>query len=488
MKEVYDTFSEYHDKIDIRKIAGRYHPILPVEKKEDNNRLTNQHVRKSNFASYNLFSKQLEVRNNPLPTEFKGLLELSTRAPLCPCPLVLDTMGGFCAYNCRYCFQIQSTSSLLTAFFDSDDPMQPRYARPESVREALNEMLNDRNVEPYARTNKESDICGSNSDTPSLKKAFAQRIPIRFGTRAENFLPAERGYGVALEALKTIKDFGYPLIINTKSTLPTEGEYFKVISEMPDNVAVQISIIHADDKMAKLIEPGAPSSTKRFKALQTLNECGIRAMPRMEPAMGFINNDCEHLEEYFTKAENAGCEHFLGDPFHNTVHSEEIIKTFYNLGMDFDRMWEVTSEYQLPGSYIFEHVMYHAKLHGLKCGTFNYHSVPYNDHVVCCGTDDIFPNWNKYSMIHALNELVKRKKLSFEEFDKLYYGYELHPGYRERFKRAWNMENPSWDNPEWMEGAYLIDDEPGNYTWGFDEKLLGEGFTKLKRLFGKSDD
>jgi hypothetical protein len=100
MKEVYDTFSKFHDNVDIRKIAGRYHPILPIEEKTDDNRLTNQHVRKKNFASLNLFSGEMETRNNPLPTEFKGLLELSTRAPLCPCPLVLDTMGGFCGYNC----------------------------------------------------------------------------------------------------------------------------------------------------------------------------------------------------------------------------------------------------------------------------------------------------------------------------------------------------------------------------------------------------
>jgi DNA repair photolyase len=390
-----------------------------------------------------------------------------------------------CSYNCRYCFSALTVSSLMTAFFDSDEPLKPRYSRPETVREQLDDVLKARGVEPYERkTGAKDEICGSVGDTYSLKKAAAQRIPLRFGTRSENFLPAEKKYGVALEALKVVKDHNYPLIINTKSDLPIKDPYFKIISEMGKNVAIQVSIIHTDDKIGKKLEPGAPTSTKRFEVLKTFNECGIRAMPRMEPACAFLNDSCEHLEDYFTKAEEAGCTHFLGDPFHHTVHAEEIVKTFYSIGIDFDRMWEATTEYQILGSYVFEHAMYHAKKHGLKASCFNYHSVPYNDNVVCCGVDDLFPNYHKYSMINFLNELITNKKMSFEEFDEKYYGYELNPGFRERLKRAINMENISWDNPDFMEGTYVSREEPENFEWKFDPRKIGQGYTDIERLFG----
>jgi hypothetical protein len=212
---------------------------------------------------------------------------------------------------------------------------------------------------------------------------------------------------------------------------------------------------------------------------------GIRAIPRMEPVAAFINDSCEELERYFTKAEEAGVGRFMGDAYHHTVHAEEIVAMFYTLGIDFDRMWEATSEYQILGSYVMEHAMYHAKKHGIKAGTFNFHSVPYNDDVVCCMVGDLLESFNKYSMIHALKTLVEKRKLSFKEFDEKHYGYELHPGYRERFRRAWNMRELSWDNPDWMEGAYVKDyDEDGNLVWGFDPRRLGEGYRRIVRLFG----
>jgi intein/homing endonuclease len=95
-KQVFDTFSKHHNKIHLEKIVGKYHPILPVEGKVDDNRLTNAHVRKQNFKVFDLFSGEYTTRDNPLPEEFKSILELSTRGPLCPCPFVLDTMMGVC--------------------------------------------------------------------------------------------------------------------------------------------------------------------------------------------------------------------------------------------------------------------------------------------------------------------------------------------------------------------------------------------------------
>lgn len=395
---------------------------------------------------------------------------------------------GILVHNC---FSALTVSSLMTAFFDSPEPLRPRYAKPETVRKTLTDVLMARGVEPYERNDNNCKRCGSVGETPALKKAAAQRIWLRLGTRSENFLPAERTHKAALEALKVVQDIDYPLIINTKSDLLLEDPYWKQLSEMNHkNLAVQVSITHCDDEMGKKLEPGAPKSSRRFKVLEMLNKSGIRGLIRMEPAMAFVNNSCEHLDEYFGRAHDAGVEHFLGDPFHHTVHSEAIVETFRTLGIDFDRMWEASTEHQITGSYVFEHAMYHAKKYGIKCGTFNYHSVPYSDHVVCCGVDDMGENasWNKYSMIHFLNELLVKKKLSWAEFDKKYYGYELNGGFRERLRQAVNMENQSWDTPDWMAGAYVIDDTPGNFTWGFDPNRLHEGFQRVERQFPCTGD
>jgi len=225
---------------------------------------------------------------------------------------------GILVHNC---FTALTVSSLMTAFFDSDKPLAPRYASPEYVKKYLDEVLTAKGVEPYERYSG-SNVCGSTNDTRALKKAAAQRIPLRFGTRSENFLPREKEVGAALTALKVVKDHEYPLIINTKSDLLLEEPYFSAITEIK-NVAIQVTITHNDDSVAKRLEPGAPPSSRRWEVLKTFNEVGINAMPRMEPAAAFINDDDEHLEAYFTKAAECGCKKFMGDAYHHTVKATQ---------------------------------------------------------------------------------------------------------------------------------------------------------------------
>lgn len=490
--KIYDVYSKYHGKIRLEKIVPKLIPLFPIEKKHDSMRLTRPHVRKRNLRVLNLFTGQLERKEQPLTPEFKSILELSCRAPYCPIPFTLDTMMGICAYNCIYCFTALSVSSLLTSFFDSEQPLAPRYASPEYTKKYLDEVLNAKGVEPYERYGK-SKACGSITETRALKKAAAQRIPLRFGTRSENFLPREREIGVALTALKVIRDHDYPLIINTKSDLIIEEPYFHIISEMGVNVAIQVTITHDDDKVAKRLEPGAPTSSRRWEVIKTFNEIGINAMPRMEPAAAFINDDDEHLEAYFTKAEECGVKKFMGDAYHHTVKAEEIRRMFYTKGFDFDRMWEATAEFQILGSYVMEKAMYYAKKHGIKAGTFNFHSLPWNDEPVCCMVEEMFKkgaSWNKYSMVHALkNEIIERGKMGFAEFDDKYYGYELHSGYRYRIKQVWNLEIDSCFCPDFCEGMVPVGlDEKGNLIWRFDPKRIGEGYENLIKMFGGMDE
>jgi len=486
--KTYDPYTKYHGKLNPERIVPRYTPLFTPEWKQGYGRLSHSHVRKTNFACMNLLTRDREFRDNPLPTEFKSILELSTRAPYCPCPFVLDTMMGVCQYNCIYCFTALSVSSLLTSFFDSDQPLRPRYASPELVTKTLNEVLSARGVEPYERMRSatKSKSCAATNEPASLKKAAAQRIPLRIGTRSECFLSAEREKGSALAALKVLREHEYPTIINTKSDLVIEEPYLSLISEMGDHLAVQVSLVHNDDKISKLIEPGAPPSSRRWKVLEVLNGIGIQAMPRMEPAAAFLNNDDAHLKAYFENAVNAGVKSFMGDTYHYTVKAQEVREMFYRIGVDFDRMWEATSEWQILGSYVMEKAMYYAKQRGIRAGTFNFHSLPWNDDPVCCMVGNKFGSWNKYSMVSFLrNELVERGKASFEELDNKYYGYELHPDYRKRIRSVWNLTHLNGWNPDWMEGAFIhSEDSKGNLVWAFDPDRMGEGYEGLIAMQG----
>lgn len=493
--KITDPYSKYHGKIDVSKIVPGYKPLVERRHKKGQKRLTSAHLRKEEFIIPQMLELQdakkkkfmPQVRENPLPKEYKSILEISTRCPYCPISFVLDVSGGFCSYACRYCFQAKSIESLMTSFFDSDNPMQLRWASQEHVKRELTNILRSRGVEPREREPMKGK-CGALSDPKSLKKAVAQRVPLRFGTRSENFLPPERKLKVSLEALKIIKDFDYPLIINTKSEILAEEPWFSTICELGDNVAIQESITHIDDKFSKLIEPGAPSATARWNVLKQFNEVGINAMARMEPCAHFLNADDKHLKAYMEKAEECGVKKFMGDVYHYTANHEEIQNLFYEMGIDFGRMWEATSEFQGLGSLSFEKAMYYAKKKGIKCGTFNYHSIPWNDDPVCCMVGEQFGSWSKYSIVHVLrNEFAENPNtnISFEEFDKKYYGLELHPSIRERIKEVWNMEKLNCFTLDFMEGMIPVDrDSEGNLVWRFEPRRMGEIYDSLIKVFG----
>lgn len=491
--KIIDVYSQFHNKIDMNKISPSYKPLLSIEKKKNIVRLGKIHVRKQNFKVYDLFSHKYTERIAPLPEHYKNIFELSTRAPFCPLPFNFDVGIGICPFGCIYCFTSLTISSLMTAFFDSPTPFKPRFAKPEYLKKQMKEILDARGVEPYERLDiknpKVKNICGNLNSTYSMKKAASQRIPLRIGNRFENFLPIERRLGITKLALEILKDYDYPTIINTKSDLILQEPYFSLISSFGKNIAIQVSLIHTDDDVAKRLEPNAPPSSKRWEVIKAFNEVGINALPRMEPCAYGINGSDEHLIRYMDKAKECGVKNFVLDAWHHTVKAEEIRLMFYNKGFDFDKMWYGSSEYQIVGSYIVEKAMYYAKQRGIKSGTFNYHSIPYNDSNVCCMVDNLhkkYGNFNQYSLVNIMKSFIigNNKPVTFEEIDNKLYGRELHPLIYETIKKTWNLYSEHWASPYWVEGLIPIGkDGEGNLIWQWQPHLVGEGYKALMKIY-----
>lgn len=79
--------------------------------------------------------------------------------------------------------------------------------------------------------------------------------------------------------------------IITKSNLVTRD--IDLLRKMPSMVSLTITT--DDDNVAKLIEPHAPSSSERLKAVETLIEKGIPTSVRIDPIIPFINDNTENL-------------------------------------------------------------------------------------------------------------------------------------------------------------------------------------------------
>lgn len=75
--------------------------------------------------------------------------------------------------------------------------------------------------------------------------------------------------------------------------------------------AVSLTITTGSDELSRKIEPGAPVSSDRFKALEYLAKNGIYAGVTLMPLLPFINDTQENVETLLRKAKEAGASYVL---------------------------------------------------------------------------------------------------------------------------------------------------------------------------------
>ncbi len=79
--------------------------------------------------------------------------------------------------------------------------------------------------------------------------------------------------------------------IITKSDLVTRD--IDVLQNVP--CAVSVTVLTRDDRLSRRLEPGAPVSSRRLKAIETLVDAGIPTTVRIDPVIPFLNDDLADL-------------------------------------------------------------------------------------------------------------------------------------------------------------------------------------------------
>jgi DNA repair photolyase len=101
----------------------------------------------------------------------------------------------------------------------------------------------------------------------------------------------ERELGLTRQCLKIISTSNCRLQIFTKSDMITRD--VDLLTKMPCTVALTITTIN--EEIAKILEPKAPSPSKRLKAIETLTAEGIPIIVRVDPIIPFLNDDPSQL-------------------------------------------------------------------------------------------------------------------------------------------------------------------------------------------------
>src|SRR5512136_395368 len=137
-----------------------------------------------------------------------------------------------------------------------------------------------------------SDILVKANAIEVLRKELAhKRIKGTIGTGSMNdpYMPLEAERRLTRQALEVIAEFRFPVHVITKSDLVLRDmDLLKEISRV--YAAVTFTITTYDDGLSKMLEPGAPVSSRRLAAMQTLSAAGILTGVALMPVLPFIED------------------------------------------------------------------------------------------------------------------------------------------------------------------------------------------------------
>lgn len=134
---------------------------------------------------------------------------------------------------------------------------------------------------------------------------------IGFGSMNDPYMPIEKELQLTRKALELIRKYRFPLHLITKSDLVVRDiDLLKDISCI--YTAISITITSADDEVAKVIEPGAPSTSERFEAIRKLSKAGIYCGITLMPLLPYINDTAQNVEAIVKRAKDAGAAYILG--------------------------------------------------------------------------------------------------------------------------------------------------------------------------------
>jgi DNA repair photolyase len=189
------------------------------------------------------------------------------RSPLCTCPVKysLHPYTG-CSHKCLYCY--------ATAYIGLREST-PKKNFIENLRKELD-------------------------------KANRNMI-VEMSTSSDPYPPIEDKLRLTRQTLKELFRRGFRVLITTKSSLVTRD----VDLLSANRSAVMITITTLDERLSKVIEPGAPPPSERLLALKELAKKGVPVGARVDPVIPFVNDDPAELSILVEKLQEVGVKHVV---------------------------------------------------------------------------------------------------------------------------------------------------------------------------------
>ena len=114
---------------------------------------------------------------------------------------------------------------------------------------------------------------------------------VGIGAMSDTYNPFEGELRVTRGALELVEEFGFGVSVDTKSALVTRDiDLLSAIGRAGGAIA-KITVTTADDELARIIEPHAPSPSERFAALAELADAGVFCGVLFTPTLPWVTDD-----------------------------------------------------------------------------------------------------------------------------------------------------------------------------------------------------
>jgi len=162
-----------------------------------------------------------------------------------------------------------------------------------------------------------------------LSSAKLRNKPIAFGTATDPYQPAERRFFTTRSLLEVLAmRRGVSLSITTKSDLVVRDSDLLKEIQKHGSVHVNISITTVKPRLARQLEPKAPTPKRRLAAVRALVEQGIPAGVFVMPVIPLLTDDAEGLNEIAKQAKAARAGYLAARPLFLMPSAKKVFLPF----------------------------------------------------------------------------------------------------------------------------------------------------------------
>ncbi len=172
----------------------------------------------------------------------------------------------------------------------------------------------DSRSECYQIENFNDDVLVKSNAIDLLQRELpSKRMVGTIGTGSMNdpYMPLERQVQLTRRALETIARFHFPVHVITKSDLVLRDLDLLADIHSHTFAAVSFTVTTAEDDLSRKLEPGAPVSSQRLKAMQVVRSAGIRTGLLLMPVLPFIEDGEQNITHLTSQAAEHGAEYIL---------------------------------------------------------------------------------------------------------------------------------------------------------------------------------